>query len=573
MMTAYAALIETGSNQAYIFGTNKMRENVGASELVRRVGTVWVVEALQKLFGKVLDDFKPIMTTQEFTAWLREQGAKIVPEKFEFEVILATSGKAMVLFASQQKAKDFVWQVTSRALMEAPGLAVRGAVSDKPVDLSETKQDAADFNVALHHKLENLRNELPSSVARAKHWPIVEPCSVSGLPMAIHSEIRKSVISKSSNAKDSCRDIAYKRLDADKHNYGHLNFNGFDEKVEAAAIPWVAFVHADGNGFGNFFINLHKELPAAATARDYFTALRGVSLSLELCSLHAFLTASKSIFGEKVNSADIVPLVLGGDDMTIACDGTKAVSFTAKYLEEFEKACLEPKLFKQENEIIKYVTKDKPRLGAAAGIAIVKPHFPFHRAYELAEELLKSAKRAKTEAKTSAGGPTTFISSFDYQVVYGDGAIDLSNARAAWKHNDYNLTARPIVVTDDARRKLLEEVGKAWVATRLYAHSEIFSLQAARKALAAKSEDVKHLPRSQQKALRDALFESKDIAEARFEILRNRYCGKENSCDFYWPENLFSLDNTTLFLDAMDLIDIDDLGVKPPSADPTEDKK
>ena len=39
-------LIETASNQKTIFQTNRLRENIGASGLIHRVGTRYVIEAL-----------------------------------------------------------------------------------------------------------------------------------------------------------------------------------------------------------------------------------------------------------------------------------------------------------------------------------------------------------------------------------------------------------------------------------------------------------------------------------------------------------------------------------------------
>jgi hypothetical protein len=80
------------------------------------------------------------------------------------------------------------------------------------------------------------------------------------------------------------------------------------------------------------------------------------------------------------------PVVFGGDDVTFVCDGRLGVELARLYASEFAKE-----------------TADRAacqgRLTARAGIAIVKAHYPFARAYQLAEDLIKSAKQYRSEIK------------------------------------------------------------------------------------------------------------------------------------------------------------------------------
>jgi hypothetical protein len=80
------------------------------------------------------------------------------------------------------------------------------------------------------------------------------------------------------------------------------------------------------------------------------------------------------------------PIVFGGDDVTFVCDGRLGLSLATAYLRAFEQQTARAGL-----------GKDGDGLTACAGVAIVKSHYPFARAYALAEELTRSAKSYRTK--------------------------------------------------------------------------------------------------------------------------------------------------------------------------------
>jgi hypothetical protein len=74
------------------------------------------------------------------------------------------------------------------------------------------------------------------------------------------------------------------------------------------------------------------------------------------------------------------PIVYGGDDITFVCDGRLGLSLTAKLLDKFE-------------EFTDDLPDNEGKLTACAGIAIVKTHYPFAKAYALSEALCGQAKK------------------------------------------------------------------------------------------------------------------------------------------------------------------------------------
>jgi len=174
----HLVLLETSGNQRYIFATNKLRENVGASEWTYRVGTRQTLEAVASVTGdRTLydEDFRTLHTnllSDEKNPPL-EQGKRAV------EVILATSGKALLLVRDAATGEHIIRHVTEQTLRQAPGLTVHGAISTLP---GLTLEDVHQGIRQVHEALEQVRYQVPGVAQRFLRRPFVAECATSGLP-------------------------------------------------------------------------------------------------------------------------------------------------------------------------------------------------------------------------------------------------------------------------------------------------------------------------------------------------------------------------------------------------------
>jgi len=92
----------------------------------------------------------------------------------------------------------------------------------------------------------------------------------------------------------------------------------------------------------------------------------------------------------------IRPILAAGDDITFVCEGRLGVYFAAKIMEYFE-----------ENQI------GDLTVTACAGVAICKTHYPFFKAYSLAEELIHQSKVA-AKLKENRGDDDAIASWFHF---------------------------------------------------------------------------------------------------------------------------------------------------------------
>lgn len=262
-----------------------------------------------------------------------------------------------------------------------------------------------------------------------------------------------------------------------------------------------------------------------------------------------------------------MPLVLGGDDLTVICDGRQALEFTHKFLCAFEDYTASERLGDDlYRGIVPELAKKalgQPRLSACAGVAIVKRHFPFSLAYDLAADLIKEAKKVKSKIH-QPGKPTEPwpSSALDFHVLYDSSAVKLDDIRGrlAVDKGKTVLHSRPFVVTP---RELLEgATGFDWAEQhRIECLKDRIAALNKPGAVNKPSEDGRRaLPNSQMHQLRSGLFLGYEQADARFRLIYHRYAkqglSKFNQSGDEQVPSLFRVESdgvrSTALLDALD---------------------
>jgi hypothetical protein len=578
----HVVLIETSGNQRYIFATNKLRENVGASELTYRVGTKTVLQAVEKITGKKIYEDDDLSGSKLRRNLLDEdKNPPIEKDDKKVEVIVATSGKAILLVDDGEDrilSKQIVRQVTHTSLKEMPGLTVHGAISSEMTNGLSSIHEAIG---EVHRKLEDVRHQVPSNEQRFLRLPFFAQCKTSGLPAQTTDKEGENTIlvSKLSKVKSDNKLDGVNRI---AEIVG--GFNLIDpENIEKCA--WTAVIHADGNGLGQVFLNFNdyagSDHNGKGDGRQYIDEYRKFSLALDVCTINATKTSLEHLWSfvakreaerkevselskDELNNLQlpVVPLVLGGDDLTVLCDGEYAIKFTHDFLTAFEEDT------QKDHDLVGDVVKrialrafGKDYLGICAGIAIVKPHFPFHQAYELAKSLLDSAKNVKEEIKHLHQNKSVALpaSAVDFHILYDSAYSELDTIRQRLQVDEDKtwLYTKPYVVTDEGELSTVTD--KAWFERRKF--SELAKRVNKMRAEDADDPNKRALPNSQLHGLREALFLGSQEADARMTLIKQRYENQgftdllvDKKSLFFAEKNGEEKERATHFMDALDAV-------------------
>lgn len=437
-MTQYTVtVVDTTGKQNYIFSSNRLRENIGASFLLSQSTKEWVEETLEKL--------EVPKKCQEETIETSELNA---------ELIYAAGGNALIVFKSRETAVKFTHILSKRVLEAAAG-----------VNLLVAHADFDWQRENLHSIVENLKK---NDIERQKYERIpsvpllglgvTASCNSTQLPAVDRSddyvnygdeeETDSYLISTETKQKLQAVKEANQKLQNFFAEVVDQNIYQFPYRTDhlgrsKGESSYAAIVHADGNGMGDRF----KKHGEGRENRDYINAIRDFSKSVDQAGINA-LKAVAGILTKSIQEGKVVgklgefqlkakydlpfrPLVYGGDDITFVCEGRLGLELAALFLKKFQEQT---------------VTDGEP-LTACAGVCIVKTHYPFARAYQISEDLCKEAKKFVKEERKESG--VDYFSALDWHLAASGLLGSVSEIRKREYQiptNDkpWNLVMRPV---------------------------------------------------------------------------------------------------------------------------------
>ena len=125
---------------------------------------------------------------------------------------------------------------------------------------------------------------------------------------------------------------------------------------------------------------------------------------------------------DKLPGPPVVPVLVGGDDVTVYTDGRYAIPFAEAYIRHYEELTEKDELLKQL-AVVAGAKKAGP-LTASAGVAIVGRNFPFHIAYNLAEGMVSRGKKLGKKKDTVPCSTIDFHVLRDATVLDPDDTLD-----------------------------------------------------------------------------------------------------------------------------------------------------
>ena len=446
-----AILFDTRSIQKYIFASNRLKTNIGASFLVESAFSRELLHVLRERFGEdEVDD----------ATWREVESPDWTKMEQKCRIGYIGGGNALVLFSegtTDEELVEVIQSFTKRLLWTTPGLrtgAARGemvleadgAYRVTRVKRADGEEEGIDDLTHLVRKLKAQQNlffpavSLPytgltlSCEASAETANAYDVDDVRKESRFLSWEVKRKllaarqkggVIAPAEEALlDKLRSIlrtqalagetvppSRVRAMSDPEELAralqkYAFPSEFEKLGQRETEDYMAIVHIDGNNMGEKFRDCSTLTKRKNMSRAVYwkTVLAFCMLLADILGDYAAMQKHLSL--EEADDGKMLlpirPIVLGGDDMTFVCTAKYALSFTRTIMEAL-------------NDL---------GIDTCGGVSILPTAYPFFRGYEIAEQLCGAAK-SKMRAMREEGSSCWL----DFAILHGEQPPTLEQIR------------------------------------------------------------------------------------------------------------------------------------------------
>ena len=474
-MVSYLVMLQTNSNQPFILSSPRLREQIGASFEITLLSH-WVKKEAKEILD--IDDLPPFFWVSNssgkvivrFTGHGDEPKAKAknlirrvtlraltdAPGLDVTGVFVKASSSAIEADDLQELDRVFLEYSLNRrpAAARFPQLPFlqRAEESALPASTPLTDEDegtirerAKDLDVPL---LADKEKQLPTQTGNDKGRSLSLPSRVKRAWSRSARRLQlEDVVKRQHTSEDP--EVTIANLYEDPFQLEKAFQDTSDESNAANAVPElssVGVIHIDGNGVGAIMRDLgktfkvvcchldsleeaaynHKDNPCNIDEGRFQWFVMEVNYRLDGVVKQAVAKAWEKVTEiareDELPGPPVVPVLVGGDDVTVYTDGRYAIPFAEAYIRHYEDLTMKDGLL----SVLATVAgaPKKGPLTASAGVAIVGRNFPFHIAYDLAEGLVSRGKKLGKKKGTVPCSTIDFHVLRDATVLDPDETLD-----------------------------------------------------------------------------------------------------------------------------------------------------
>ena len=409
------------SKQDYIFKTNRVLEIVGASE---HIAGIW-----EELFK--IAEASSLKFQRTDTKFSMGSIAKAFEERaLDFVELFCGGGNETILFRSQETYRKLNRAFSYKLLTKYPGMV--------PMAVSVTAEGNYSADYASLMKASDAKKDIMEP-----HWNMftVPFAMMDRSTFQPYSTVKKLGNSEVRMSDESCSKYETGLQLRNKNSDIRL----FDEMISKKGVEsMLAVVHCDGNNMGMKIMGmLHGESSydlAVEHMREFTHATADCfethgEAALKACRKALEEKYKKKIAERKLKKSSIAyrRIIGSGDDVTFLCNARFVMDYVKAYLDSVQN------YGKEKN--------CKWNYSSCAGICIFHSHYPFSRAYSIAEQACDYGAKKKIHNISAENSSVVEQGWVDFHFIHSGIGGDLKEIRRYQGTED--CIARPWLVSGD----------------------------------------------------------------------------------------------------------------------------